>query len=194
MASPPGRSDDGETALLLSPPFDEAGRAACFDHLTDGERLPQKVLNVLFTRRPEHRIENWRHHVGEPPETFVLLTSQAPAERHGDATIETLAEPGDLTATGVAITKHLSEWSTDERTAFCLDSATAQLQYADRETVYQFLHTLRSHLAARGTVGHVHLNPDAHPDRTVDTFRTLFDTVVEADDEDPTITSRRGGQ
>lgn len=191
MASPPGGGDEGETALLLSSPFDEAGRSACFGHLTDGERLPHKVLNVLFTRRPGHRIENWRHHVGELPETFVVLTSQAPAERHGDATIETLDEPGDLTATGVAITQYLSEWSPDEPTAFCLHSATAQLQYADQETVYQFLHTLCSHLAARGTVGHVHLNPDAHHDRTVDTFRTLFDAVVDADDgEDPTIASR----
>lgn len=189
MASPPGRADHGETTLLLSPPFDEAGAAACFDHLTADGTRPRRVLNVLFTRRPERRVANWRRHVGELPETFVVITTQEPAEEPDGATVETLDDPGDLTSTGVAITERLAGWSTEEPTAFCLHSTTAQLQYAERELVYQFLHTLCSHLTERGTVGHVHLNPDAHEARTVDTFKTLFDRVVEVDGEEPTVNS-----
>ena len=188
MTTPPGRHD-GETALLLAGPFEDAGTAACFEHLASDGEPPRRMLNVLFTRRPGHRVENWRHHVGDLPEQFVVLGSQEPASEAPDVDVERLADPGDLTSTGVAITGQLAEWPADGRTGFCLHSATAQLQYSGREQVYQFLHTLRAHLEEHGAVGHVHLNPDAHDDRTVDTFKTLFDTVLEPGSDGTALTT-----
>lgn len=189
MVSVTERLDGTSTVLLLASPREAGAEAACFDLLSGSERPTRKVLNVLLTRRPRRRVGNWERHVGELPESFVILSSQHASEAPEAADVEPIGRPGNLTGIGVAITDRLAEWARDEPTAFCLHSATAQLQYADRERVYQFHHTLRGHLAERRTVGHVHMNPAVHDERTVETFRTLFDAVVEVDGEDATVTA-----
>ena len=179
------------TALLLASPMDPGGEAVCVDHLTAGEEPPERVLSVVFTGRPDQRVERWERHAGTLPETFVVLSTQRSVRPAEGAEVVTLDRPGDLTDIGVAITERIAEWPDDGRGAFCLDSLTAQLQYVDEKQLYQFLHTLRDHLADRGVVGHVHMNPAAHDRETVETFETLFDAVIEVDEDGHTVTARR---
>lgn len=181
---------DVRTALVLASPVDPGGEAACVDHLTAGDPTPDRALAVLFTRRPEHRVESWERHAGVLPETFVILSTQQSGRSPDGAEVELLDRPGDLTDIGVAVVEHLADWPVDGRTAFCLDSLTAQLQYVDEQQVYQFLNTLRSHLEDRDVVAHVHMNPAAHDRETVDTFETLFDAVVEVHEDGHTVTAR----
>lgn len=179
------------TALLLASPMDDGGEAVCVDHLTAGEEPPDRVLSVVFTGRPDQRVRSWERHAEALPETFVVLSTQQSGRTPEDAEVERLDRPGDLTDIGVAITEHVADWPRDGRGAFCLDSVTAQLQYVDSKQVYQFLNTLRGHLDDRGVVGHVHMNPAAHDQETVDTFKTLFEAVVEVDGEGHTVRARR---
>lgn len=181
---------DVRTALVLASPMDPEAEAVCVDHLTAGDPTPDRVLSVLFTRRPERRVESWERHAGGLPETFVVLSTQRPGESPDGAEVELLDRPGDLTDIGVAVTERLADWPEDGRTAFCLDSLTAQLQYVDEQQVYQFLHTLGGHLDDRDVGGHVHMNPAAHERETVDTFKALFDGVVEVREDGHTVTAR----
>jgi len=184
----PAGLEDVSTALVLASPMEPNGEAVCFEHLTAGGEPPAKALTVLFTDRPEHRAEQWRRHVGEFPETFVVLASQRPTTTPDGVEVELVDRPGDITGIGVAITEHLTSWPPADRTAFCLDSITAQLQYVEPGAAYQFLRTLTSHLADRNLVGHVHMNPAVHDRETIETFRTLFDGAIEVGEDGPTVT------
>lgn len=184
------RLEDVGTALVLSSPLSPHGEATCVDHLTAGGESPERALSVVFTQRPEQRVESWKRHAGELPETFVVVATQEPTEPPDGVEVQMVDRPGDLTGIGVAVTGYLAEWPSTGLTAFCLHSLTAQLQYVDREQVYQFLHTLRGHLDDRDVVGHVHMNPAAHDEQTVDTFKTLFDAVVEVGEDGPSVTAR----
>lgn len=182
--------DDTQTTLVLASPLEPASVEVCMDLLAGDEPVERNVLNVLFTRRPDRRVENWRRHAGALPETFEILSSQPPATLPESVDVQTLGRPGDLTGVGVAITERLAGWDGDRPGTVCLHSATAQLQYATTDQVYQFLHTLTGHLADEDVGGHVHLNPAAHDEQTVHTFETLFDAVVEVAEDGPTVRTR----
>ena len=173
------RLEDARTVLVLASPTDPDSVEVCMDLLAGDEPADRNVLNVLFTRRPDRRVTNWHRHVGDLPGTFDVVSSQSPSQLPDSVDVETVRRPGDLTGVGVSITDRLSDWGDERPGSLCLHSATAQLQYASTEQVYQFLHTLCGYLADAGVDGHVHLNPDAHDERTVDTLKTLFDAVVE---------------
>lgn len=178
---------DVSTALLLTSPLSHDGEAVCFEHLVRNGEPPGHVLTLLFTGRPERRLEKWDRHVGDRPDAFTILASQLPATEPDGVEVEMVDRPGDLTDIGVAVTERVADWPPDEPTAFCLHSVTAQLQYADDDRVYRFLRTLLDHLAERDVTAHVHMNPAAHEDQTVATLETLFDAVVEVDDEGTSI-------
>jgi hypothetical protein len=55
------------------------------------------------------------------------------------------------------------------------------LQYSATDEVFQFLHTLDSHLDRFDATGHFHLHADAHDSETVATLRPLFDRVRDDD-------------
>lgn len=185
------RIGDTRSVLLLGSPMDGHGESLCMDLLVRDGRPPRHVLNVLFTQRPSERVETWERHVGELPESFSILTSQRPSGTFERCDVDRVGQPGDLTGIGVAITDRLTRWPTDEPTAFCLHSLTAQLQFADPEQVYQFHHTLCGHLAELGVASHVHMNPKVHDGQTVDTFKTLFDAVVTVDGDGATVATQR---
>lgn len=185
-----GRLDDARTVLVLASPLDPASVDVCMDLLAHDDPVGGQVLSVLFTRRPDRRVANWKRHVGDLPDTFEILSSQRPSELPAGVDVQTVGRPGNLTGIGVAITERLAGWDDDRPGSVCLHSVTAQLQYATTDQVYQFLYTLAGHLASEGIHGHVHLNPAAHDDETVDTFKTLFDAVVEVAEDGPRVYSR----
>lgn len=182
-----GRLDDALTVLVLASPMEPAAVEVCMDLLSCDDPARGNVLNVLFTRRPDRRVASWERHVGALPETFEILSSQSPSGLPTDVDVQTVGRPGDLTKIGVSITERIAEWEDDQPRSVCLHSVTAQLQYASTEQVYQFLYTLFGHLVDEGIDGHVHMNPAAHDDQTVDTFKTLFDAVVEVGEDGPTV-------
>ena len=185
-----GGLDGAGNALVLGSPMDPAAAEVCMDLLAhdDPERL--HVLSVLFTARPEKRKAEWEHHVGPLPARFDVLSSQKPSSAPEGYEVRLLGGPGNFTEIGVAITEMLSAWPEGVPGSLCLHSVTALLQHASTEQVYQFLYTLCDHLEEAGVQGHVHLNPGAHDESTVDTFKTLFDAVVEVDGEETRVQTR----
>lgn len=91
-------------------------------------------------------------------------------------------EPGDLTAQEIAISETLSP-----ETTVCLDTFGVLLQYADREPVFQFVHSLAERCAEASASMHFHLDPDAVEPRTVTALSTLMDAVVRLEDDAVTV-------
>ncbi|HKJ60219.1 MAG TPA: hypothetical protein VKA37_13390 [Halobacteriales archaeon] len=185
-----GGLDGAQNALVLGSPTDPAAVEVCMDLLAHDDPDRLHVLSVLFTARPDKRRAEWEHHVGQLPARFDVLCSQQPSATPDGYDVRQVSGPGNFTGIGVSITELLSAWPEDAPGSVCLHSATALLQHGTTDQVYQFLYTLCDHLGESGVHGHVHLNPGAHDQRTVDTLMTLFDAVVEVDGKETTVKTR----
>ncbi|UPV75900.1 hypothetical protein M0R89_07535 [Halorussus limi] len=201
-----GDVEQGACVLLLTPSIHEATDEACHDLLTPADPDEENVLWVTYTRSPDTCIRDWSSHAGERPgnarivsvgETTRSASSSVSTSADGggpsstNEVVETLSNPSDLTGLGIKLSEILKEWGeNDNETVACFDSLTALLQYADLQTVYKFLHVLTGRFDTADVTAHFHLDPDACDQQTVSTLTSLFDTVVEREDDEWVVRSR----
>jgi hypothetical protein len=195
-----GDVEQGACVLLLTPSIHESTAEACHDLLTPPDSREQNILWVTYTRSPDACVRDWSSHAGERPRNARIVgvgeTTRAASAASGDETltnetVETLANPSDLTGLGIQLSEILKEWGDNgNETVACFDSLTALLQYADLQTVYKFLHVLTGRFDTADVTAHFHLDPDACDQQTVSTLTSLFDAVVEREDEEWTVRSR----
>lgn len=160
----------GPATLVLAPGVSTDGAAACADRLAPSDA----ALVVALRRQPD----DWRAVRGDhlPPTWFVTT------DPHSDS-VRAVADPGDLTGIGIAVSEFLGWLPSNARPAVCVDSLTTLLQYADPERTARFLQVLCGRvLAADGTV-HCHADPAAHDDAVLDQLATLFDDTIVLDAE-----------
>ncbi len=113
------------------------------------------------------------------------------AKPTGPLSMETIADPRDLTRLGNTVSNYLSAWENNEnRTVVCFDSLSSLLHHTDRERVFRFLHVFTGRLQARQASAHFHLDPTAHDRQTVESLVHLFDTVIDVADDDVVVRSR----
>jgi hypothetical protein len=188
---------EASSVLLLAPSASEFEDDACVDLLTADEPSRSNVLSVTLTQSPDERIALWRREAGEqlPARAMVVdangdRSATEPTTDRGDDPSSTLsvdvlrsnAEPIDV---GMALARHLGAWeSTPESTRICLHSLTALLDSFDREAVVSLVSALNDLCDAAGATAHHHLDPAAHDDGLVATFRPLYDAVIEHVPED----------
>lgn len=177
--------------LFLSSQVDPHSDEVCMELLGITEPQAGTVLSVIFTRSLTDRLCSWEQHIDPSATDAVFIdvgqTSPSQSERQlldlfGSVDIETVRSLHDLTGLGTAITGQL-EARNENRTAVCLQSLTALLQYVDADRVYRFLDALTTWLDSIDVVAHYHLDPDAHDEQTFDRLRPLFDAVVRPTDE-----------
>lgn len=197
----PGRNLGDESysrVLILDAPGSGAIAGPCRDHLVGDDPHRSDVILVTLTQSARSRVGALRDGIDIPPARVGVVSVDersrsgtavrpAPSER---LSVTPVGNPGDLTGIGIAITEYLSAWADDgNRTVVCIHSLTALLQSVSPDRAFEFLNALLSRTTSRNVAVHVHLNPAAHDEQTVQTIATLFDTVVDATDEsDPTIT------
>lgn len=93
--------------------------------------------------------------------------------------VDTVDDPGDLASIGLAVSRFCEHWATgDEQFTVCVRSLDAALRHSSPKAVFRFLHILVDRLSSVDAHAHVHFDPSAFDDRTVATFRTIFDAVV----------------
>lgn len=102
------------------------------------------------------------------------------ADAAGDVDVESVSRPGDLPALGLKLSRVLSEHDGD--LTVCFESVTALLEYADRNGVCRFLHTLTAQIREADARAHFHLAPD-HDVETTGTVASLCDALVDPDTE-----------
>lgn len=151
---------------------------------------PDNLLLVTLTESPDERLQVLRGYFDELPKRTAVLnvgdstrsgSRETISTDHGDAiSIENISDPTDLMRIGIAMSKQLSEWADEGgETAVCFHSLTALLQFAeDPKTVFRFVNVLRGRVRSAGAYAHYHMDGGAHDERTIATFRPLFDEVL----------------
>lgn len=199
----PGINGDATTVLLTGPLMSTADEQACVglldhpwshgDSPSDSEQdATVDVVFVSFNRSPDECIELWQTHTGIQAERIGVI-SVGDRGRFSDVTevnmelpsspveIMSVRDPRDLPRIGLTLNAHLAEFEDDPRpTVVCFHSVTALLQYVDQERAFRFIRILSAYLDSADAVAHYHMDPSAHPDQVVATFRPLFDAVVDS--------------
>lgn len=194
-----GRLGDAANVLVFGSHASDRDNALCDRLLSLRDPAVQNVVCFDFARSVDDRLERYATQVGEPPANMLIVrvggrtrstrADPGPApdfdvENGGLPLIETIADPADLTGMGIALNRALEAWNpTANQTIVCLHTLTMLLQYVDTERVYRFLHVVTSQLAEDGALAHVHVDPRAHDQRTLQTLSTLFDVVIRPDEE-----------
>jgi|GEM_PF-2360705 len=190
----------GSTATLL------VGDESASPHAGDAAPASgaENVLVVSAVRTVRDAIEEWRRHAGSLPDAFGLITyaefgrsasatetgtpSRKPLSGPGpgvgdgaDVTVTSMSEPGDLRRLGTAVTLYLDDWTdTDRETLVHVDAFAPFVDASGVEPAFQFLHLLVQSAAQLDADVVVELDPSATDERTINTFRPLFDRTVDA--------------
>jgi hypothetical protein len=183
------------TTVLLLASDQHHGDEACASLLSVAAPENAKYLSVTLDGTPDDRLDAWRADVGElPDETGIISvgeTTRSAAVSAGSSgpgpsavSIDTVADPSDLTGLAMAIGAYLDAWAETDRTpVVCFDSITSLLFHTDEERVFRFLHSTAGRLRDLGAVAHYHLDPAAFDEATVNMFSALFDAVVEIEED-----------
>lgn len=174
------------SVLLLVPALSHHDGKNCVALTPDNDGTPTHLLGVTFAQSPDHRMDVWRRHAGDCPDDVVILAvgqSEVPNETLDWLRIEAVDSPPNLTELGVRINSVLDDWDGDgSQTAVCFRSLTALLQYADRDTVCQFLDALTDRFEDTDAIAHFHASPDAHSQSVIEALTARVDAVVDADE------------
>lgn len=189
------RTATAASVLVLSPSLATGTDAVCADLL--GASANPNVLWIAFGGRPSARIEEFRDHADESPaHSAVITVSEGGTALDSsslpyDPRVEVVTNPNDLTGLGIAITECLREWEDDAHpTQVCFDSLTSLLQYVEFQTAYEFLHVVSGRTYEMGATIHVHLDPGAHDERTIESVATLCDAIVTVSDHGVDVRTR----
>lgn len=188
----------GANVLLLAPTMDPVGEEACGRLLDVPSADGLVYLSVTLSQGPDDRLNVWRSHVSkEPPRRSGFVTAgdqiRSGAAFDGgtpsdvgpdDARIESVSSPADLTGLGMKISDLLEDLADGtQQIVVCFHTLTILLQYADLQKAFRFLHVLTGRMSAVGAIAHYHMDPSIHDERERNTLTTLFDAVMELDDE-----------
>jgi len=176
----PDGSDAGPVALVTEPAFAADARGQIERAVAGGEG-DRSVLAVLY----RHDVGTWTTTLRANDERLdsAAVVAVGPVTETGAdcAAVRTVADPTDLTGVGIAVGEWLRARDDDERPVVCLDSLSTLLQYADPERAFRFCHGLTAQVRSTGAAAFVSVDPGAHDEATLGTFRTLFDTVIAGD-------------
>jgi hypothetical protein len=175
--------------LLLAPSMGAPKRDACHALLTQTPPATTNVLSVTFTTSPSEWIDEWTDRAGEAPARGGIVAIGQAEANTGDPAwqVATVENPSDLTGIGIELSEVLSTMADaagdDEPLFVCFDSITSLLQYADLQRTFRFLHVVTGRIKTVGGVAHFHIDPAAHTDQEIATLKSLFDAVVEVEED-----------
>ena len=175
--------EDASNVLALASPADDA---AYFGSLLPS--VGSDVVAIEYRRSPDRFLETWNRHAGALPTRCAIVsvgdyarsaaTTRGDSMAFGPATVDLVADCGDLTTLGRRIGDHLEE----PGTVLTFDSLSEPLADVELPTAFRFLHVLVNRVAAAEAVGYYRLDPDAHDEQTVSTLSQLFDVTVRLED------------
>lgn len=191
--------EDATSVLLLAAEAAEPD-GLCRSVLEFGAPDDANFLGVAVGGVPDSRFEQWQQAMGELPTGSGVITvgeptrsaaASVPGPGPSPLTIDSVADPSDLTGLAMAIGAYLDAWADSARPAVvCFSSVGTLLLHADRERVFRFLHSTTCRLRDIGAVAHCHVDPGPLEESEVNALSGLFDAVVRFED-DGTVTVHR---
>lgn len=176
------RQLDGATNVLLA----ESSIGDNRDFVTSLLRRYQSTPNVLFvtyTRPASAYIDQLDE--GEPPENAAVISvgNETPDITDENVLTESVSSANDLTCLGIRMDQFLSRWG--DSTLVYFDSLTPMLQYVTLRTAYEFVHTITGRIYSNDGKSYFRIIPDAHDEREIAAFASLFDAKLSPGEEPP---------
>ncbi len=193
---------DTPNLLLLGPGSCPVEYDLCSRLLSAADGDPANLLLVTYTESPDKRLDLLDGHLGGLPQNVVVIgvgsfrksrreSASSDQTRSEEVTaIETISNPTNIQRLGITISQYLAEWeSSAGKTIVCFHSLSALLNVVDdAQRVFRFLNTLFGRVHSVDATAHYHMDPEAHDQETISTFRPMFDEIVTFDEEgSPTI-------
>jgi len=182
----PERVPGGTAILLVHPSTAETDRVD-----TDFLKTDTDHLLVVTTRTTAREVRQKLDHYGIDEAKATILDTLSVERGYTRRQSERVryAAPEDLDAVVDQTRRFLKE--TEGKRRVSVDSVTEMIYYADETQVREAVAAIHGLLEDHDAVGLFHLAGGVHDDHTVDTFRSLLDSVVELD-ENGTITAAFG--
>ncbi|WP_123536195.1 DUF7504 family protein [Halosimplex salinum] len=180
--------DGATTVLLLAPNVQDRSMDACARALRGRSGRLDRVVAVTVTGSAADWLSMWdRTSTGEPkPVTCVDVDgdtrSAASVSSAPSGAVERVSDPTDLESLGRRISDVVQRADeTDDRVGIAIHSLTGMLQHVDDQTAFKFVYTLGEVIRRVEGTAFFHLDPAAHDQETIETFRIVCDAVVHAD-------------
>jgi len=140
------------------------------------------LVAVGVTADPTETVERYRDRTPSPagPCAAVRVGPSAGAGTLDHAPLESVGDPGNLTAVGTTVTGIVESWAPGWRLWF--DSLGPLVHYADAESLYRFVDVLGSRAARDDATAFVRLNPAVNDDRTVQQMMAAVDAAARVED------------
>jgi KaiC/GvpD/RAD55 family RecA-like ATPase len=169
----------GTALLLLHPSIGETDRIDTQFLKTDTDRM--LVISTRTTAREVR--QKLEHYEVDAQRATILdtLSTERGYTRRQSENVRYVSRPENLDAIIEEAERFLGE--TEGKRRISLDSITEMIYYADREQTRTAVTQLLSLLDEHDAVGLFHLAVGVHEDAVVDEFRTLFDGVIELDED-----------
>lgn len=167
--------------LVLGSMLDEPVKDVHNRLLSAGTKDGANVLALTFQSAAGWS-RTWTRDPEGPGEVVIVTFSEAlsSTEPLPDGVSAITVNPTDLTGVGMRLSDYLNEWDRlDAGTVVCFNSITELLQYTDEKPLYRFLRVLTRRIEHVGGFAHFHMDPSAHPERTLAVFRSVFDAIVD---------------
>ena len=170
----------GGTAILLVHPSTVETDRVDTDFLKDDTDRLLVVSTRTTAREVTQKLEHYA--VDEERATIIdTLSVERGYTRRKTDRIRYVAAPDDLAGIVDEIRTFLEE--TDGKRRISVDSITEMIYYADEAAAREAVAAIRELLVEHEAVGLFHLAAGVHDESVVDEFRTLFDGVLELDED-----------
>lgn len=184
---------DTQNLLLMGPSHSPADYNLCANLLVPHDNPPENLLLVTFEKSPDERLNMLEGHLGTLPDNIAMV-NVGDATRSGSSEmvstpgtggiqIDNLSDSTDVQRMGLTINKHLSQWDDGGETALCFHSLSALLDIVEPKTVFRFLNVLLGRVRSGDIRAHYHIDPEAHDEQTLETYRPLFDERIRVEED-----------
>jgi hypothetical protein len=182
---------DAANILLAGPSGCPAEQSLCSRLMASRSEKPVSVLVITVSETPSQRLSVLQSYLDAPVERTAVIDvrnydrATDYDQYEGPVDIRTVSNPGDLRRIGIVASRILSEWDDDPGpTTVCFHSLSDLLALTgDRQRLFRFLHVLRGRVQSADARAHYHLDPTQHDDESVSTFTSLFDTVINFEED-----------
>lgn len=185
VESAPTSITGGTALLLLHPSIGETDRIDTQFLKNDTDRML-----VISTRTTAREVaQKLEHYEVDASRATILDTVSAERgyTRRQSDDVRYIARPEHLDGIVDEAERFLEETAGKRRLS--LDSITEMIYYTDRDRTRMAVESLLTLLEAHDAVGLFHLAVGVHDETVVEEFRSLFDGVIELDEEGSVSTS-----
>ncbi|MDY6818424.1 MAG: hypothetical protein SVG88_07165 [Halobacteriales archaeon] len=181
--------EDMHNVLVFTRSLADGGHRTCQNLLPITSEQDYNAVSLIFSASHLNGTDWWTDTTERPPKQAVLIDAtpspagQITRSERDSVTVRHVDSPSNLTQIGIELSQLPEELAAVDSTVVCVRSLTTLLQYVETEPAYRFLNLVTDRIVAMDGFGHFHIDPAAHSEQTINTLASLFDAVLEPDEQ-----------